>query len=95
MIGVADTAILLSVSLAVSGAAFLIVSRAMPVRTRKGAEARMWLVAFRRYLAHIEKYTSVQSAADQFNRYLPYAIAFGMERSWVNKFAAANAPTPA
>ncbi len=93
--GVADTAILLSVSLAVSGAAFLIVSRAMPVRTRKGAEARMRLVAFRRYLAGIEKYADVQSATDQFNRYLPYAIAFGLERSWVNKFAAVNAPAPA
>ncbi len=92
--GIADTAILLSVSLAVSGTAFLIVSRAMPVRTRKGAEARMRLVAFRRYLAHIERYADVQAAADQFNRYLPYAIAFGLERSWVNKFAAVNAPAP-
>lgn len=91
---VADTSILLSVSLAVSAAAFLIVSRAMPVRTRKGAEARMRLVAFRRYLAHIEKYANVQSAADQFNRYLPYAIAFGLERSWINTFAAVNAPAP-
>ena len=93
--GVASTAIWLGLSLAVSGVAFVAVSRVMPVRTRKGAEARMRLNAFRRYLANIEKYTDVKTATDQFTRYLPYAIAFGLERSWVNKFAATSAVAPA
>lgn len=91
---VADTAIALSLALAVNGLALLLVSSAMPVRTRKGAEARMRLVAFRRYLAGVEKYANVQAAVDQFNRYLPWAIAFGLERHWINTFAALNTPAP-
>ena len=93
--GVADTAIWLSASLAVTGAAFLVVSRAMPARTRKGAEARARLAAFKRYLTHIEKYVDVQQASEQFNRYLAYAIAFGLERAWIGKFSATTAPAPA
>ncbi len=93
--GVADTAVWLSVSLAVTGAAFLLVSGAMPARTRKGAEARARLAAFKRYLTDIQKYVDVRQAGEQFNRYLAYAIAFGLERAWVNTFAATDAPAPA
>ncbi|MCS7061710.1 MAG: DUF2207 domain-containing protein [Anaerolineae bacterium] len=91
---VADTAIWLSLSLAVNGLALLLIASAMPVRTRKGAEARMRLVAFKRYLSNVEKYVDVQAAVDQFNRYLPYAIAFGLEHAWINRFAAVNTPAP-
>jgi hypothetical protein len=50
--------------------------------------------AFRRFLQHIERYTQVADARSQFDLYLPYAIAFGLERSLVEKFAAANTPAP-
>src|SRR5581483_11950209 len=33
-------------------------------------------------------------AKDQFEKYLPYAIAFGLEHSRVNKFAAVDTPAP-
>lgn len=89
-----DTAILLPVALGATTLAFLIVSGQMPVRTRKGAEARMRLEAFRRYLQNIEKYTNVQAATEQFERYLPFAIAFGLDRTWISKFAAVDTPAP-
>lgn len=60
---------------------------AMPVKTRHGAEVAAQWQAFKRYLANLERYTKVQEAADQFEKYLPYAIAFGLERSWINRFA--------
>lgn len=63
------------------------VGAAMPVKTRQGAEAVAAWQAFKRYLSSLEKYTKVQEATDQFDKYLPYAIAFGIERSWINKFA--------
>jgi hypothetical protein len=59
----------------------------MPVKTRQGAEAASAWLAFKRYLSNLERYTKVQEATDQFDKYLPYAIAFGVERSWINRFA--------
>ena len=81
-------------SLAVMTVVFFIVSQAMPARTRKGADAKMRLEAFRRYLLNIEKYVDLKTATDQFDKYLPYAIAFGLDRTWINKFTAVNAPAP-
>lgn len=76
------------------GVAFIVMGQFMPKRTDNGATARAKWEAFKRYLANIEKYTNVAEAKDQFDKYLPYAIAFGLEHSWVNKFAAVDTPAP-
>jgi hypothetical protein len=71
------------------------VGAAMPVKSRKGSEAAALWRAFKQYLSNLERYTKVQDATDQFDKYLPYAIAFGIERSWINKFArVAATPIP-
>lgn len=85
----------LTIAIAVTGLAMLITGRHMPRKTQKGAEeAAQWL-AFKRYLQSVEKYTKLEEATSIFDRYLAYAIAFGMERSWLQKFArVADAPAP-
>jgi uncharacterized membrane protein len=75
------------ISLAVTGVALIIAGQAMPVKTQRGAEETAKWKAFRHYLREIERYADIQEATDQFDRYLPYAIAFGLERSWISKFA--------
>jgi len=65
-------------------------SAAMPVKSRQGAEATAAWQAFKRYLSNLERYTKIEEATDQFDKYLPYAIAFGIERSWINRFARVN-----
>lgn len=63
------------------------ISGRMPAKTRKGAEeAEKWR-AFKRYLETIERHTDLKDAAALFDRYLPYAIAFGTDRTWVSKFS--------
>ena len=70
------------------GAVVLVVTgQAMPVKTKKGAEAAARWRAFRRYLKEIERYTDLETATELFERYLPFAIAFNLERRWVQKFA--------
>ncbi|HEY3291879.1 MAG TPA: DUF2207 domain-containing protein [Anaerolineae bacterium] len=71
-----------------------VTASAMPARTRMGADARMRTIAFKKYLQNIEKYVDLKTATDQFDKYLPYAIAFGLDRTWINKFSAVNAPAP-
>jgi hypothetical protein len=66
----------------------------MPRKTPLGAEAAAKWRAFRRYLDDIEKYEKVEESREIFDKYLPYAIAFGLENSWVTKFASVGAPTP-
>ncbi len=66
----------------------------MPRRTEAGAEATAKWNAFKRYLQNIQTYENLEESADIFEKYLPYAVAFGLDRSWVNKFAAANTPAP-
>jgi hypothetical protein len=70
------------------------VSRSMPRKTLEGAEAAAKWNAFRTYLKDIRQYEKVDEAKDLFERYLPYAVAFGLERDWVRTFAAVGTPTP-
>jgi len=86
--GLTEFSIVLPMAAFVVGAALHVVGQHMPIRTPKGAEMRKRAEAFRRYLADIERYTELRESKDLFDRYLPYAIAFGLEREWVNKFAA-------
>ncbi len=74
--------------------ALMILARYLPRKTRQGAEATARWNAFRRYLENIEKYANVAAAQDQFEKYLPYAVAFGIDKTWVEKFAAVDTPAP-
>ena len=66
----------------------------MPKKTAAGAEAAAKWRAFRRYLDDIEKYEDINEGQEIFDRYLPFAVAFGLDRSWVGKFASVQAPVP-
>ena len=83
------------ISFGVFGISLAIAGAGMPVKTKIGAqEAAKWK-AFKRYLQDVERYTDLEEATDQFDRYLPYAVAFGLERTWINKFAAVpSTPIP-
>lgn len=91
---VTNYAFCVPIGLVVTALTFLGVARAMPARTRAGADIRMRLEAFKRYLQNIEKYTNLKEATDLFDKYLPYAIAFGLDRTWVNKFSQVETPAP-
>lgn len=67
---------------------------ALPRKTVSGAEAAAKWRAFRRYLSDIERYDKVAESKEIFDKYLPYAVAFGLEQSWVNKFASVGVEQP-
>jgi uncharacterized membrane protein YgcG len=74
----------------------IVLSRAMARKTTEGATAAARWLGFKRYLQEIERYTDLPNAREQFERYLPYAIAFGLERQWVDTFSRlGNTPAPA
>ena len=79
---------------ALFAAALIFLSRTLPQKTAAGAEAAAHWNAFKRYLSDIDKYDRVNESKQIFDKYLPYAVAFGLEDSWVNRFAAAGAESP-
>jgi hypothetical protein len=87
-------AIFLAGSLLVFPIGLLIAARYMPRKTDLGARSAAQFEAFKRYLGNIQKYASVEDAKDQFDKYLPYAIAFGLEKSWVLNFSQTEMPIP-
>jgi uncharacterized membrane protein len=87
-------ALFLGGSLLVFPVGLLIASRYMPRKTDLGARTAAQFEAFKRYLGNIQKYTDVENAREQFEKYLPYAIAFGLEKSWVLNFSRTETPMP-
>lgn len=76
----------LPMALGITGLVTLLLATYMPAKTRHGAEEAAKWGAFREYLQNLEKYGETGDAAKHFAEYLPYAVAFGLERSWVRKF---------
>lgn len=66
----------------------------MPQRTAKGAEETRKWEAFRNYLRDLSRYQDMETAKDTFEKYLPYAIAFKVEKDWVRRFQDLNVPAP-
>lgn len=69
------------------GLVTLIGASAMPRRTEKGAIERAKWLAFRKYLSNIKQYTDVSQATEQFEKYIGYAVAFGIDRQWTREFS--------
>ena len=87
-------AMFLAGSLLVFPVGLLIAARYMPRKTDLGSRTAAQFEAFKRYLGNIQKYADVENAKDQFEKYLPYAIAFGLEKSWVLNFSRMETEMP-
>jgi uncharacterized membrane protein YgcG len=67
---------------------------AMPRRTVKGSTEKAKWMAFYRYLKEISDFRDQAAGAEIYERYLPYAIAFGAEKEWTARFARLEVPPP-
>jgi len=92
--GIAHGLTATAIPLVLIGIALIFLSRVMPAKTLKGAEESAKWNAFKRYLANLEKYDNLENAKGIFERYLPYATAFGLDRSFIQKFASVSTPAP-
>lgn len=60
----------------------------MPARTVRGARTREHALGFSEFLQRVEKdrFERVIRTPEMFERYLPFAMAFGVEKSWARAF---------
>ena len=82
------------IALVAVAAGMVLLSRYMPCKTPAGAEAAARWQAFKTYLADLGKYADVEQYTQIWDRWLPYAIAFGIEKQYVDAFKAIDAPVP-
>jgi hypothetical protein len=60
----------------------------MPARTRKGAEALEGVLGFEEFLRRVEgpRFSRADLKPDMFEKFLPYAMALGVEANWAKAF---------
>jgi uncharacterized membrane protein len=74
---------------AISSALILIVfAQLMPARTIEGARAREATLGFKEFLGRVDsdRYKRMITSPEMFERFLPYAMAFGVEEKWAKAF---------
>ena len=74
-----------------AGASALVVflfGQIMPARTVEGARAREATLGFREFLSRVEseRFRKMITSPEMFERFLPYAMAFGVEDKWARAF---------
>lgn len=83
----------------VSSIIMMIFAHFMPRVTREGAIVREEILGFKKFLSVTEEKRLAFSDApekkpEQFARFLPAAVAFGVEKKWANQFADMQVPAP-
>ena len=65
-----------------------IMGHLMPARTVPGTRTLEQVLGFEEFLSRVEKenYARVAKTPEMFERFLPYAMAFGVERQWARAF---------
>jgi len=80
--------------LGVAAVALIAMAYFMPRKTDRGAEEAARWRAFKTYLRDIKKYADLDAQKEIWDRFLPYAIAFGVDKEYIGQFEGVNAPAP-
>ena len=88
------TASLPGIALVAVCAGLVVLSKHMPRKTLAGAQAAARWQAFKTYLQDLTRYSDVEKQKEIWDQWLPYAIAFGVDKQYVDAFAAVEAPVP-
>jgi hypothetical protein len=81
------------ISLAIVATVFGVIGFAAPKRTKAGQKEVVRWQAFKQYLSKLDA-AGAAAVKDNFTGLLPYAVAFGLEKRFVEAFIAAGAPIP-
>ncbi len=74
------------VSFLIMGVLTLILSNYMPAKTNLGTEILEKVKGFRMYLHTAERFRMQKLTPEMFEKFLSYAVVFGIEKDWANKF---------
>lgn len=78
--------VLLGLALLAYGIANMVVAEHMPAKTPAGSKVYAEILGFKMYMYTAERYRVQNLQPEDFERYLSYAIVFGIEKQWAEKF---------
>jgi uncharacterized membrane protein len=78
---------LLVASVAVSILIFWLFARQMSARTMEGSRTRVAVLGFQEFMNRVDADRLKRMPPDTFEKYLPFAMALGVEQSWAQAFA--------
>jgi uncharacterized membrane protein len=82
-----ESAWLAAVAIAVSVLIVFLFARVMPAKTRLGARTRVAILGFQEFMNRVDADRLKRMPPDTFEKYLPYAMALGVEHRWAAAFA--------
>jgi len=71
----------------ISGVIVYLFGRQMTARSLKGARTYVQILGFEEFMNRVDKHRLKQMPPDTFEKYLPYAMALGVEHRWAQAFA--------
>lgn len=86
--------LMLAVAVLVSAGIVYFVRQVEVSLSEKGKKLKDELLGFKLYLETAERYRLQNLAPDQFEKFLPYAMLFGVEKKWAKAFEGLNVPPP-
>ena len=78
---------ILGFSLIISCVIGLVFSQFMPVVTPQGLEVKWKALGFKEYLHTAERFRIESETLETFSKFLPYAMIFGVEKRWAERFS--------
>jgi uncharacterized membrane protein len=71
-----------------AGLILVVFGQLMPARTIRGARAREHALGFKEFLSRVEedRFKRMITSPDQFEKFLPFAMAFKVEDRWAKAF---------
>lgn len=75
-----------SMSFFMAGVVYLMISSKMPAKTKEGGRVLDEILGFKMYMDTAEKHRVQNLTPETFEKYLSYAIIFGIEKKWAEKF---------
>jgi len=77
----------LIVALLISAVIWWLFARQMTAKTIQGGRTRVEILGFQEFMNRVEADRLKRMPPDTFEKFLPYAMALGVEHSWAQKFA--------
>lgn len=84
--GLAPIFIGATIAVGIWGVVMLFTARHMPAKTKVGSEVFHKVLGFKMYMETAEKYRVQNLTPETFEKFLSYAIVFGIEKQWADKF---------
>lgn len=73
-------------TLVITGIVLIVVSGSMPAKTKLGSKIFDKVLGFKMYMETAERFRVQDLTPETFEKYLPYAMVFGIENQWAERF---------